>query len=181
MNKEDAKHGKPSNESSTVRKILEWVGRLSTHFSSPQDEEQIRIFVKNLEKCSIYQIETGFERCLNECEFMPRLKQFHERMPEEREKPGVVTYKLVGIPFPELIRPFAQEVSVSLTGIEFEKIDPVERCRLRSDVVATANRLRQWRNGVDTRPWGELEFQTAVLRKKYLTVENFLAGREAAK
>ncbi len=62
--------------------VLGWIEKLSTHFNQPQDEEQIKIFLHALRDCSVQQVNRAFERCLNECEFMPKLSQVHDRMPE---------------------------------------------------------------------------------------------------
>lgn len=63
--------------------VLSWIDRLSTHFNQPQDEEQIKIFLHALRVNTVWQVNKAFERCLNECQFMPKLADVHQRMPEQ--------------------------------------------------------------------------------------------------
>ena len=53
--------------------VLSWIDRLSTHFNQPQDEEQIKIFLHAFRVNTVWQVNKAFERCLNECQFMPKL------------------------------------------------------------------------------------------------------------
>ena len=72
----------PSNDSNRDL-ILGWLSRLSKHFGVELDEGQLEIFLHALRANSKHQINTAFGRCLNECNFMPKLAELHQRMPDE--------------------------------------------------------------------------------------------------
>jgi hypothetical protein len=133
---------KQSQESLLNRKIVEWIDKLSTHFASPQDEEQINIFLHALRMCTIYQVEQAFTRCLNECTFMPRLADVHQRMPEQRyppSNPGLFTQSR---PILEELRPLAREVCKEVTGRDYDTLDGRDDERLIHDIFAEAQRRR---------------------------------------
>lgn len=139
----------PSKDSELKLLILEWIDKLSTHFKSPQDEGEIKIFLHALQNCTTYQVEQAFERCLNECTFMPKLAEVHKRMPEQRypaENPGRFVQQE---PILDVIRPIAREICVRLTGREYDDLDTIRDRQLIHDVFAEANRERYRRMGID--------------------------------
>src|SRR5882757_1432775 len=79
MSKKEQSQNRPLRES-----VLRWMDKLGTHFNQPQDEEQINIFLHALRNCTAYQVDHAFERCMNECEFMPKLADVHKRMSDQR-------------------------------------------------------------------------------------------------
>lgn len=129
-----------SKESALKLRIVEWLDELSTHFNAPQDEEQIGIFLHALEHCSIYQVDEAFKRCLNECEFMPKLAQVHAKMPEQKDPPGkgMFTQKT---PVIDLNRPIAVEICPAMTGRSYAEIR--ELCGEKSPQGEEANKLVQ--------------------------------------
>jgi hypothetical protein len=84
---------KQPRDSALKLKIIEWIEKLSLHFNSPQDEEQIGIFTRALERNTFRQIDAAFERCLNECMFMPKLADVHQRMPAREMSEDIVSQK----------------------------------------------------------------------------------------
>lgn len=148
----------PQSSESNKSLILEWLGRLSKHFGTELDEGQIEIFLHALQKCSPYQVTTAFEACLNECEFMPRLAQIHERMPEQRNPPGTGEFVTHAPPLLDVVRPIAEEICKEFTGMEFNDLDAFKYPKLRHDLFGAANRLRYERMGIDTSKWGPPEF-----------------------
>src|ERR1700731_158146 len=114
MSRSDKEQNKQLNEC-----VLNWLEKLASHFGTTQDEEQINIFIHALKDNTTYQVETAFERCLNECQFMPRLREVHERMPATRWPPENPGNFLKRKPTLELIRPIALEICKELTGREY--------------------------------------------------------------
>lgn len=109
----------PQSNESNSDLILKWLSRLSRHFGTELSEDQLEIFYTALKSSSAYQLNEAFNRCLNECEFMPKLAQVHDRMPEQRyqeENPG--RFVLNGPPTLDLIRPIAREIC-----LEFDSLD----------------------------------------------------------
>jgi len=125
--------------------ILEWLKKLSRHFSVELSEDQLEIFTHALRNCTTYQVAQGFERCLNECQFMPKLADFHQRMPEQRfppENPGRFVQQK---PLLDIVRPIAREISVRMTGKEY---DELEDHKVIHEVFAEATRERFRRMGI---------------------------------
>jgi len=129
-------------------KILEWVNRLALHFGATLEDEQLKIFLHALKDNTTYQIEIAFDRCLNECSFMPKLAEVHERMPVEkwpRRDVGFVQQR----PILDVVRDVVYEIRPDYDSMT----DPKEIAEL----FARANRLRYERMGIDTRKWGDFE------------------------
>jgi hypothetical protein len=132
--------------------VLNWLKKLSKHFGVELTEDQVEIFAHALRDATAYQVNEAFERCLNECEFMPRLAQVHARMPEQRyatENPG--RFILFGRPILDMNRPIAEEICFGLTGREYSEIrelcgEPTERGQEATELVkkvfGEANKLR---------------------------------------
>lgn len=74
--------------------ILGWLSRLGKHFGTELTEDQIGIFLHALRDNSPRQINTAFGRCLNECSFMPKLAELHQRMPDEQQNTEYVSKKV---------------------------------------------------------------------------------------
>lgn len=160
--------------------ILSWLQKLSKHFGVELTEDQVEIFAHALKDSTVHQVDEAFERCLNECEFMPRLAQVHSRMPEQKypsENPG--RFVKVGPDLPDLVRPIAEEICMEFCGREYKELKTFEDAKLIHDVSAAANRIRCERMGIDTRKWGDAlklnmpkpkswERQKAELRSKGL-------------
>lgn len=154
MNKDGNEQRQLSKESATKLKVLECVDRLSTHFNAPQEEDQINIFVHALRDCTPYQIEESFDRCLNECQFMPKLADVHQRMPEQRypaENPG--RFVVHEPPILDVIRPIAEEICKGMTGREYRELDTIKDAKRIEEVFAEANRERYRRMGIDPDKW----------------------------
>lgn len=110
--------------------------KLGTHFNQPQDEEQIKIFLHALRNCTAYQVDHAFERCMNECEFMPKLADVHKRMPEQRHAPeNPAAFVKNGPDTLELIRPFARELCPG-----YDQLDPVRDSKKIHDTFALATK-----------------------------------------
>lgn len=117
--------------------------QLSTHFGQPQDEEQIKIFLHALRNCTVYQVEQAFDRCLNECQFMPKLADVHARMPEQKyppENPG--KFVVNGPSVLALNGAIAREICKGMTGREYDELDTVKDEKLILEVFTAANRER---------------------------------------
>lgn len=107
--------------------MLQWVSKLAAHFNTQLDDDQINIFVHALRNSTVYQVEHAFERCLNECEFMPKLSDVHKRMSDQRypaENPAA--YVLNGPPIQDLVRPFAEEAAPRLFGKPLHEIEGLQ-------------------------------------------------------
>ena len=105
------------------------------------------MFTHALRNNTTYQVEIGFERCLNECEFMPRLADLHKRMPEERWAPeNPAAFLKNGPDTLELVRAVAREI--------YPNLDSMSGRELR-DAFFVANRLRYERMGIDCSHWGK--------------------------
>jgi hypothetical protein len=140
-------------DSASKLSVIDQVERLSAHFKSPQDEGQIKIFVDALQNCTVYQIETAFERCLNECEFMPKLVNVRERMPEQRyppENPGRFTQQE---PILDITRRIAREICKRMTGREYDDLDTIRDRQLITEVFTEAARERYRRMGINPDDW----------------------------
>src|SRR5208283_1192001 len=102
--------------------VLSWIEKLSAHFNSPQEEDQIVIFLHALRNCTTYQVDVAFEKCLNECQFMPKLAEVHARMPEQRwppENPG--RFLLNDPPFLDVLRPICRELHPNYDSLDVTK------------------------------------------------------------
>jgi len=108
----------PSSDSSNADLVLGWLSRLSKHFGTELSEDQLEIFVKALGKSSNYQLSTAFDRCLNECQYMPRLKDVHERMPEQRERRTSAAFVSAEPPILEVLRPIARRLYSGYDGLD---------------------------------------------------------------
>ena len=136
--------------------ILNWLQKLSKHFGVELTEEQVEIFAHALKDCTAYQVNEAFDRCLNECDFMPKLAQVHARMPEQKyaaENPG--RFIIYDPPVPDVVRPIAEEICMEFCGREYKDLDTFADARLIHDVMAAANRIRYERMGIDTRKFGD--------------------------
>src|SRR5260221_11385858 len=111
---------KQQDDSASKLAVIDQVEKLAAHFKSPQDDGQIKIFVDALQNCTVYQIDTAFERCLNECEFMPKLVDVHKRMPEQRYPPENPARFVQQEPILDVIRPIAREICKSMTSREYD-------------------------------------------------------------
>lgn len=132
-------------DSASKLAVIDQVERLAQHFKSPQDEGQIKIFVDALQSKTVYQIQTAFDRCLNECEFMPKLVNVRERMPEQRyppENPGKFVVR---------DKPILDEVRAIVLEMypDYWKLDTIEDKHKIHDLFAAANRERYRRMGID--------------------------------
>jgi len=70
----------PLNESCRV--TLKWLALLAIHFRVELSDLEMQIYCGALEKCDPQALEISFQKCLHECEFLPKLKDIHDRMPE---------------------------------------------------------------------------------------------------
>jgi len=115
------------------------VNKLAAHFNVQLDDDQINIFVHALRNSTVYQVEHAFERCLNECEFMPKLSDVHKRMSDQRypaENPAA--YVLNGPPIQDLVRPFAEEAAYKIFGKPMQEIEGIQLMQC----WAEGNRIR---------------------------------------
>jgi hypothetical protein len=166
MSEHGKSRGERQNDSALKLKILEWIDRLSTHFNSPQDEEQIKIFLHALRNNTVYQVHLGFERCLNECQFMPKLADVHARMPEQRyatENPGRFFQKK---PLLDIIRPIAEEICMEVCGCEYLDLQDAKQIEF---LFKEANTIRYLRMGVGGKWLKPTERQLAIAARKPFT------------
>lgn len=84
MTKESAELSKRPSESWNL--ALKWVTLLAAHFRIEMSEPEIRIYCDSLESRDPGCLSKAMQRCLNECEFMPKLKDINDRMPEPKKK-----------------------------------------------------------------------------------------------
>jgi len=134
--------------------VLDWVAKLSAHFGAQQDDEQIKIFLHALRDNTTYQVETAFERCLNECEFMPKLHDIHQRMPLDKwppENPGTCRYRK---PTLDLIKPVAEEICEEFTGKKYAQLTAEEMKSLWNE-ANTIRFIRMGRTGAWLKPTGK--------------------------
>jgi hypothetical protein len=134
--------------------VVQWVEKLAAHFNQELGEEQIEIFLDALVSSSDYQIETAFERCLHESEFMPKLAEVHQKMPERRE-PSTANGRFVatGAPITDLVRPIAQEICPRVCYRSYDSLDSIRDARLMHTVNRKANIVRYLRMGIDPAKW----------------------------
>jgi hypothetical protein len=155
-------------------KIVEWIDRLSTHFNAPQEDEQIKIFLHALRNNTTYQLDIAFDRCLNECQFMPKLSEVHQRIPGERQPRGNSGgFVLNGPPTLDLIRPIVEEICKDVTGREYSSLNALVPgdARLIHDLFFQAGRIRYTRMGINTKKWPRLESLEAKIRKPAMALE----------
>src|SRR5690349_2641525 len=103
--------------------VANWCDKLATHFSADLNEDQIEIFIEGLVKDSDYQIGAAFERCLNECEFMPKLRDVHSKMPEECAPRTTGAIRVDHPNVLDLNRPIAREICPRLYGCSYDALD----------------------------------------------------------
>lgn len=133
--------------------MLAWLEKLTSHFGASQDEEQIEIFLHALRNSTIYQVDIAFDRCLNECQFMPKLADIHAKMPEQRYAPeNPAGFVLNGPPVLDLVREVAREICPEYNSLD--ATNPEQRKKIY-DVCFAANRLRYERMGIDCSRWGK--------------------------
>lgn len=122
--------------------VLGWLSRLSKHFGTELSEDQLEIFVNALAKNSSYQISASFERCLNECQFMPKLKEVHERMPEQREKRTSAAFVAQEPPIIDVLRPIARKLYSGYDELDAMKPEDAKVIR-----QVTGQALREYWHG----------------------------------
>jgi hypothetical protein len=69
------------------REIALWVTKCGQHFRVELTEADFEIFADALRGVELWRIRKAFERCLNECEFMPKLADVWSKMPEAEPEP----------------------------------------------------------------------------------------------
>lgn len=52
----------------------------------------MEIYIEGLWPCETWRIATAFERCIKECEFMPKLRDVFDKMPEAEPTRPVPDY-----------------------------------------------------------------------------------------
>lgn len=142
----------PQSSASNKDLILGWISRLSSHFNSELSDDQILIYLNALAKNGPGQINAAFERCLNECEFFPKLADVHKRMPDSESTTQSWSF-VQPKPLIEVNRPFCVELSPLITGKEYDDLDVVKEAKLIFKVSFAATRLRYERMGVNTFTW----------------------------
>ena len=83
-----------TNESTALSKqpseswnlVAKWVTLLGAHFRVELSEQEIRIYCESLQNENPDCLKRSMMRCLNECEFMPKLKMIRDRLPEPEKK-----------------------------------------------------------------------------------------------
>src|SRR4029077_11210121 len=73
---------KPQNESWEL--VVQWVSLLALHFRAEISEPEIRIYCESLASKDRESLSVAMRRCMEECEFMPKLKHVLDRLPEKR-------------------------------------------------------------------------------------------------
>lgn len=73
---------KPSKYSNAQLAIIRGVGQCALHFRIELTDADLEIFKHALRNTDALRIEAAFDRCLNECEFMPKLADVWAKMPE---------------------------------------------------------------------------------------------------
>ena len=63
--------------------VVKWVAVFAAHFRAEMSEPEIRIYCESLQNKDPDRLEKAFRRCLEECEFMPKLKDILVRLPEK--------------------------------------------------------------------------------------------------
>ena len=131
------------------------------------DADQIQVYAEQLANLSPYQIEEASKRCLNECEFMPRIVDIRRRAPENRQPESFTGFRQRK-PLLDVIRPIAEEIAQELIGKEYREIDFPREIALESYVFFCANIVRYMRMGRRPEQWlGEKTWDP----KKYKEVE----------
>jgi len=74
----------PSN-SGSEEAILKWVTLLDVHFKRKEalSLPEKKIYISALRKFSVERLDPAFQRCMHECQFMPKIAEIESRMPEE--------------------------------------------------------------------------------------------------
>lgn len=80
MNSEPERLSKRPNDS--YKAVIAGVTLCAKHFRTEMDEADIAIFLHALRDVEFWRIAKAFERCLNECEFMPKLADVWAKTPE---------------------------------------------------------------------------------------------------
>lgn len=62
--------------------MVEQLTRCALHFRQELTEVDLEIYLNGLRPFEAYRIRAALERCFLECEFMPKLKDILDRMPE---------------------------------------------------------------------------------------------------
>jgi len=142
-----------------VKLVEKWLRKLSAHFHVELTVEQIEVFLDELVANSDYQIQTAFERCLNECMFMPKLREVHDKIPEDRE-PQKIWKPQVSTPTLELVRPYARVAAQQLYGMELEQIEVGPRLM---KCFFFGSRARAHHMGIDTSKWPQWDDRLEAL------------------
>lgn len=166
--------------------VTEWCLKLATHFNQEINADRIAIFIDRLPALSDYQINTAFEGCLRELMFFPKIKEFFNRVPDEREphKPIATTYR---VPTLDLVRPIAEEISKELCGEEYQTLcDAWDHKGFNADraikriayVFFCANIVRYFRMGRNPYQWlGKVTIEPQSLREVHLDQLKTIADR----
>lgn len=65
--------------------VAKWVSLLAAHFRVELSETEIKIYCESLQNENADCLKRSMMRCLNECEFMPKLKDIRDRLPEPKK------------------------------------------------------------------------------------------------
>ena len=63
--------------------ILIWLAKLAAYYDRQISDEDYEIYIRGLSPISDERLAVAFERCLKECEFMPKLAEICRRLPDE--------------------------------------------------------------------------------------------------
>jgi hypothetical protein len=138
--------------------IAQWCEKLAAHFNVELTELQIEVFLEELTSFSDFQLDQSFERCLNECQFMPRLSEIRQRIPERRE-PSTATgaYLPTGPPIADLNRPIAEKLCLLMHNRRYSSLDTIKDSKLIYELLRKANIVRYIQDGVDVSRWVSAE------------------------
>jgi hypothetical protein len=113
---------KPPSESWNL--ALKWVALLAAHFRVEMSEPEIQVYCDSLGNKDPQCLNKAMQRCLNECEFMPRLKDINDRMPEPQKAVEWGDF----VPVSEHVEPYTEthqsRVFIDKNGYRRVRIEP---------------------------------------------------------
>lgn len=99
--------------------VFKWVQLLAAHFRTDLSEADISVYCEELQNENPDKLEIALRRCLHECkEFMPKLADIHERIPESLWTAGGKSSETQAdgsfIPVSDHLEPFTEKYDLKI-------------------------------------------------------------------
>lgn len=123
MSKESSALSKQPKESWNL--VRQWTVLLAAHFRVELTEPEIRIYCDSLQNENADCLKKAMIRCLNECSFMPKLKDIRDRLPSPERKVEQGDFVPVSDHFEPYTETHRTHVWLDADGYRRVRIEPI--------------------------------------------------------